>query len=268
MGGGPSIPQRNLTDELGQTFGAFKSQELPIFNNQWFNGQPLLKKSKDLASGALTGLSPYLLDIIGRHGALSPEQLQEVGKDTFGDFATRGNAVGNQAFAANLLNRDQFQRQRLNEALGQEAGVINPALQTEQTAVGTFASLINPLLSYASNLNEGNQNAAGAQSIAGSNKTSGAVGGGLSAIASIAPLLALSDKRAKADIKDTGLTTEKGVPLQTWRYKGGFRRFLGPLAQEVEKILPDAVFTDRRTGLKRVNLPAAGMPHGLVEVPA
>jgi hypothetical protein len=89
-----------------------------------------------------------------------------------------------------LLNRDQYRQQRfaqaLSQILGAESGTINPALQTEQTATGTFATLLNPLLNYSSDLFSSNQNAAAAQSIAGSNKQSGAVGGGLSALGSIA----------------------------------------------------------------------------------
>jgi Chaperone of endosialidase len=287
MGGGPEIQQRNLTDELGETFGAFRGLTLPAFRKQWFNKEPLLRESRTAAlagledipelQGPLKDALAYLAPIIKSGGALTGEGLQKVTKDTLGDFASRGNAVGNQAWAANLLNREDAQWNRFNTALsgalGTTAGVqdvtsraIAPALSTEQTATGTFATLLNPLLSFASNLFEGNQNAAAAESIAGGNKAGGTAGGVAQLLGSVISAIPWSDRRLKSDVKPTRIRTRKGVKLSTWRYKAGGPLMLGPIAQEVEKILPDAVFTDPRTGLKRVNLLAAEAP--MMEVAA
>lgn len=69
---------------------------------------------------------------------------------------------------------------------GLQGGALNQTLGVQNAQTGNYATLMNPLLSYASNLNESNQNAAGASSIAGANKSSGALGGGLSLLGSIA----------------------------------------------------------------------------------
>lgn len=59
----------------------------------------------------------------------------------------------------------------------------------------------------------------------------GALGG---TAASILPFL-LSDKRAKTDIKDTGMRTPGGVPIKDWRYKGSPMMQRGYIAQDVVK---------------------------------
>ena len=276
MGGAPEIPQRNLTNELGPLFGQFKKTDLPVFNNQWFNKQPLLDQSRIAALSGLGDVTDlqnqfkgfvselggyqgnlgdllgqvkgyqgdlggykkpyqdvvdYLNPILQSGGALTPEQARNVDQQTRAAFAARGNVVGNQALGGELLNRDAARQSRYNQALtqsegatgllstltgqqgglsgllsqiiGQQAGItgmkgsltgalqdvtgkaINPALQTEQTATGTFATLLNPLLSYGSDLFSSNQNASAAQNIAGGNKSSGLIGGGIGAIGSI-----------------------------------------------------------------------------------
>src|SRR6266498_1327102 len=102
--GAPSIPQRNLTPELSKTFGAFTGQELPIFNDQWFSGQPLLSGSRDVAMQGLQQIFPaalgQLLPVIQSGGRLNPEQIRDVTQNTLGPFAQRQNAVGPQAYAA------------------------------------------------------------------------------------------------------------------------------------------------------------------------
>jgi hypothetical protein len=240
-------------------------------------------------------------------GALNPEQSRDVDQSTRAAFAARGNVMGNQALGTELLNRDQYRRQRFNELLGQGLGIsgeqrgltsgienvfdqnaaarlglaqgieginsqdlsnrlgitqgqsallgqqagitgqqagitgqqagltgllgqltgqqgnilgqqgnllgqqagllgsqaglasglasgiqglqqggINQALGVEQGQVGSWASIINPLLSYGQDVASSNQNAAAAQNIAGGNKTQGAIGGGLSILGSVA----------------------------------------------------------------------------------
>lgn len=69
---------------------------------------------------------------------------------------------------------------------GLQQGALNQALGAEQGQVGSFATLMNPLYSYGSDLSSSNQNAAAAQSIAGGNKSSGLIGGGASALGAIA----------------------------------------------------------------------------------
>jgi len=183
--GGPDVPQRNLTQELGDITQGFKGNVLPLFN-QWFNKQPLLGQSRDLALSGLTSIGgpaiAGLAPIIASMGKLTPEQERDVALATRTGFAQRGNLMGNQALGAELLNRDVYRQQRfgtaLNQAISALTGTISPALGTEQAAVGTFASLLDPLYGFGSDVFSSNQNAAAAQNIMGANKTSGLAGAG------------------------------------------------------------------------------------------
>lgn len=56
------------------------------------------------------------------------------------------------------------------------------------------------------------------------------------------PLPAVSDARLKTDIEVAG-TTAHALPLYRFRYKGGAERFEGVMAQDVLRVMPDAVVT-------------------------
>lgn len=81
---------------------------------------------------------------------------------------------------------------------------------------------------------------------------SGAFGLGSSALTG---LFALSDERAKKDIKEVG-TTKAGLPIYTYKYKPelgmGDKTIMGVMAHEVEQVSPDAVATTQ-SGLKAVD---------------
>lgn len=62
------------------------------------------------------------------------------------------------------------------------------------------------------------------------------------AASSIASLIAsISDRRLKRDIKHIG-KTEGGIPLYAYRYLEDEKFYIGPMADEVRKIQPEAVF--------------------------
>lgn len=58
-----------------------------------------------------------------------------------------------------------------------------------------------------------------------------------------------SDIRLKEDIREIG-RTKSGIPLISFRYLGGSRRFIGARGQDVQKIRPDAVRQDERGFLR------------------
>lgn len=60
----------------------------------------------------------------------------------------------------------------------------------------------------------------------------------------------LSDRRVKEDIRRVG-ETDGGLPIYTYRYKGGDTYHMGVMAQDVEAVNPDAV-ADLPNGLKAV----------------
>jgi hypothetical protein len=61
----------------------------------------------------------------------------------------------------------------------------------------------------------------------------------------------LSDERAKTDVRKVG-ETDGGLPIYTYRYKGGDTRHMGVMAQDVQKQNPDAV-KQRNDGLLAVD---------------
>jgi hypothetical protein len=66
-----------------------------------------------------------------------------------------------------------------------------------------------------------------------------------------------SDVRLKTDIEQVG-TTVYGLPLYHFRYKTGVERFEGVMAQDVLKVMPDAVRTGE-DGHYRVNYARLGI---------
>jgi Chaperone of endosialidase len=73
--------------------------------------------------------------------------------------------------------------------------------------------------------------------------------GGLAGIASLAKalpaLFALSDRTTKTDVKKVATHEATGIDIYSYRYKGdpkSYPKVVGPMAQDVEKVFPDAVF--------------------------
>lgn len=87
------------------------------------------------------------------------------------------------------------------------------------------------------------------QQMAGYNSQQAQFGGLLSAGASLIPLL--SDRRAKTDIRKVG-TLDNGLDVFLYRYKHGGGYQIGLMAQDVEKVRPEAV-VEGPDGFKRVN---------------
>lgn len=67
-----------------------------------------------------------------------------------------------------------------------------------------------------------------------------------------------SDRRLKTDIRPVGVDERTGLTLYEFSYKGSSRRFVGVMADEVEKLYPEAVF-EMSDGYKAVNYAAPGI---------
>lgn len=173
--------------------------------------------------------------------------------------ATAGNnALADQRFNAqqakfNLQNQERAQylnelyaqrNQPVNEisALLSGAQVGSPNFvptQGVQVPTVDYAGLVNQ--NYQNQLSTWQQNNANSQNLLG-----GLLGFG-------GQLAALSDKRAKKDVEKVGQL--KGHGLYEYRYKGKHddgKRHIGVMAQEVEKMRPDAV-SRRPDGLRQVD---------------
>lgn len=82
-------------------------------------------------------------------------------------------------------------------------------------------------------------------------------GVGASVCSDEGPLEDESDVRLKTDIEQVG-TTVYGLPLYHFRYKKGPERFEGVMAQDVLKVMPDAVVMGEN-GHYRVNYGKLGI---------
>ena len=83
---------------------------------------------------------------------------------------------------------------------------------------------------------------------------------GLGILSLLPALFALSDKRTKKNIKKVGKNKPTGIDIYDYNYKGekpGAPKHRGPMAQDVEKVLPDAVANIG--GVKMVNKQVHGV---------
>lgn len=91
----------------------------------------------------------------------------------------------------------------------------------------------------------------------------GILGGIMKGVGAFASMAALSDARLKEGITYVGPSGIDGVNVYTFRYIGQPRTYEGVMAQEVKRVRPDAVFTNR-DGFMAVNYAALGVHFKLV----
>jgi Chaperone of endosialidase len=126
--------------------------------------------------------------------------------------------------------------------------------QVAQGAAQTFQGFANPILSYL--------NSAFTPTVYGQGSGDSTMSdiGKLAGTIIGAVATAYSDERLKENITDTGLQTRDGIPIKDFNFTGDHRRFRGVIAQEVERIRPEAVVTDPGTGFKMVHYGQIGAP--------
>jgi Chaperone of endosialidase len=186
-------------------------------------------------------------------------------------LANQGLDPGSEAATAEMGN---FGRQRndayssaMANAIGQgtSAGnaIFQQGLQSQNapySQLGQLAGLLGvnngPQTPYLNAANMGYQGALQSYGIdqAGKNSTLGGLAGlggtlgGAALMAPIAPAaapaLAVSDERKKKNIERTTLEATPGVPFATWEWiDGPPGRFVGVIAQDLEKFRPEMVHT-------------------------
>jgi hypothetical protein len=236
--------------------------------------QPIQQVSQQLQQrmGNLMNVAPtlqatfadQLAPILRSGGMLTRDQQAAAQREALGTYALQGNAFGNQAALADIMNQQKYRDQRLQGAIQNTAGLegiqgqdvaarlglgqgITQAQQARQGVYGTdaqiraglvqgmdalrssdmqrrlgltsgiqnirgtdiaqrlglmqgitgaieqplqfglqtFNSLMNPLMGFAGNVFDSNQNAAAAQNIAGANKSAGLTSGILSSLGAV-----------------------------------------------------------------------------------
>lgn len=165
--------------------------------------------------------------------------------DAITQLILSGRGLANQEL---LTERNQ----PINEvtALSSGSQVSNPTFQStpqSQIAGTNYAGMVqnnydNATKQYATDVGQQNAMMGGLFGMGGSLGAAGVMKYGL-------PFM--SDRRAKDDIKRVG-TLDNGLPVYSFRYKGDDRTQIGLMADDVEKVHPEAVVTGPH-GLKMVH---------------
>jgi len=225
-----NAPYRTLGEQGASQYGKF-------MDNGYFTAQPTMNDLTSLmpnyAFGLQQGMGQLNSQMNAMGGAVSGNAIQ--GAQQFAqDYA------GNQL--QNAFNNFQTNRQNVASNVGAATGFGLNANQISSGAATGAASNASNLLSSI-----GNAQAAGTMGQAN------AIAGGLNNISNYAMLYGMmnkgSDIRLKENIKQIG-QLPNGLNIYKFEYKPefknhkacGYGEFVGVMAQEVEKIMPEAVF--------------------------
>jgi len=164
-------------------------------------------------------------------------RLTNAQTDQLNQLALTGRS---QAFSEALATRNQ----PLNElsALLSGSQVSNPATMSSATPTTGVAGV-----DYTGLVNQQYQNEL---------NSSSSTLGGLFGLAGTLGSTLISDRRVKTDISRVG-TLDNGLPVYAYRYKWGGPMQIGVMAQDVEKVRPDAVV--EAGGIKAVDYARAVM---------
>lgn len=209
-------------------------------------------------------------------GANQMATARGVSQGTLGLLLDQYNrAQGNQISAANALygagantatTQGALDAQRAG-LLSQGAGAAQSALDMQRQGATDTLNIeqqrkelpYKDLQQYASLLFPA-AGLGGQENSKGISKTKGSsLGGSVDLLKAAGTVSSLSDERAKDDIEEVGRMAD-GTPIFRYRYKDdpSGEIHMGPMAQDVEKTTPEAVYDDvRPDGMKMVDMDAA-----------
>jgi len=195
----------------------------------------------------------------GRLMELGTKRLNPVLQEREGqmrqDLLNRGIREGTPAFEAEMRRFNESRNDAFNQLVLQGRGQSIQELLTarnqpinEITALLSGSQVQSPQFTNTPNTPVSGVDYAGmvqnnyAQEMAGHNAFLGGLAGlGGAAMGAGAKMWAASDRRLKQDIKRVGTHDETGVPIYTYRYKGGDVTMMGVMADELEAVVPEAV---------------------------
>lgn len=229
----------NVREELTRRGIGFAAQD---FGNQFDRLGSLSRIGADLTrSGVLQGSQ----NIFQTGGALAGGRTR-FGENVAGGRTRAGEAIAGQVAGTTSALADLLERQGTGGAdiigagTGEIADLLTRAGTGEADAKQQLAAILAQLTSGA-----GGQ-VAGLPSLPELERDPGILEGLQSAAGSLGTLAALSDIRLKKDIVKIG-QTKKGINLYTWNWNEigqrltGQLKGIGVIAQEVRKIIPEAV---------------------------
>lgn len=227
-----------------QAIEAAYGQATSRLNPQWAQRDQLA--SSGLANQGLDPNSQAYRNAMRQHG----QQRNDAYGSAMNSAIMQGQAAGDSVFRNNMMSRQQM----IAEALRQRG---QPMSEMQQLSgflqMPGFQSVQGPqLLNAAMAGDQYNLNAWNMQNQANADAWTG----GMKAVGSVAaPIaMALSDERAKENIKRLDIEAMPGVPFATWTYKsehGGAHAF-GVIAQDLLRVDPSYV-SKGEDGLLRVD---------------
>ncbi len=170
------------------------------------------------------------------------DQSQILARGTFGNQAqtqTLANQIQEGQF--NNSNRSaQIAEQQLKR--GMTLNELNALLTGQQVATPQFGAA--PTAGAAKGVDMSgavnSQYSSAVDMANANNQQSASTAGAATSALAMAAMFAFSDSRLKEDITEVGLLPS-GVRVVHYRYRGRSRRFYGVIAQEVARIIPEAV---------------------------
>ncbi len=263
------IPQYEQTTSLSPAQQAIKDQNdkaslglAEIGNNQTAFLKDYLSKPVDLSNEATEArlmelgrarLDPMIAQNDENLRSRLANQGIKAGSDAYDREIATARQGNNDAYTSLLLNgRSQAVQEALTQR-NQPLNEITSLLSGTQVSTPQFGASTNqptlPTVDYAGLVQSNYQNQVAATNAANAQRSN--VLGGLFGLGSaFLGNPALSDERAKKNIKPAGRLM--GHNIYTYEYKGTDVPQVGVMAQEVERKRPDAVTTGS-DGLKRVN---------------
>lgn len=236
-------------------------------------------RSAFAARGIGTSLGSSAAEILGRQ-ALADQRLAE--RRNFASSANnmltnnvgqRTTALANLAFtgANNLMALDPYQRALgpgLNYSQGtqgnqmqQMGNTFNSANQLAGDVAAYNGSMLDSRYNSWANLQAANQAAAASRQAGMYGMIGGIAGGALGGLG-----MALSDKREKTEIKPLGKSgSVLGLKMFSYKYKGDDKKRIGVMAQDVQKVLPEAVEEVTYKGKTRLAIKPAVIGAALAE---
>lgn len=262
-------------------FSQQTNQALNLQQNRALGGSPLVSSAQGLTNSTLNGdflnSNPYLDATFDRAAGAVNRSLDETyarsGRDLDSNMAVRADQLNN--LATNIYGGNyQNERDRQMGALGAAVPLaredyfdISQLGNVGAAVEGQAQNILDAPFMALERFNAGLSGAPMGQTSSTttplySNPAGGLLGGALTG-AQLAPMLGMgggmgaglggllglmSDRRVKEDIRRVG-TTDEGIPIYVYRYKGNPVWHMGVMAQEVEHI-PGAVF--EVNGIKHV----------------
>lgn len=240
--------QQDLMGNLKDVQNSIYGQQTQYLDPQFQQASDQLK-SQLANQGIPQGSQAYntAMDNLGRQKqqAYSNAQMNAVGAGNQAQAQLSQTALGNQAQQAQMYSQQYAAPLQYYESLMggtqptlPQFGGVNPSSAAPTNVLGAYNQ------QYQGQLNNYN-----AQVGAQNSQTSGLFGLGGSLLGAIP----WSDRRLKKNIVPLGKTSG-GIPIYefqyTWEY--GEEKHIGCMADEVEKVIPEAVIT-HKSGYKKVN---------------